>query len=135
MTDDLMWLIDGDAPSKDKKEATFLSVLGRSYDEDLISRVLVYIIQAGRLKNFFTRLPRFIAQPAYTEGCPPYVSERSLQLASPPSSIIPLSIFIGEGWLGSSISEIYLIHFSLVNWGSNSALEGHQVPLGELLHS
>ena len=44
MTDDLMWLIDGDAPSKDKKEATFLSVLGRSYDEDLISRVLVYIM-------------------------------------------------------------------------------------------
>ena len=44
MTDDLMWLIDGDAPSKDKKETTFLSVLGRSYDEDLISRVLVYIM-------------------------------------------------------------------------------------------
>ena len=44
MTDDLMWLIDGDTPSKYKKETTFLSVLGRSYDEDLISRVLVYIM-------------------------------------------------------------------------------------------
>ena len=48
MTGDLMWLIDGDAPSKDKKETTYLSVLGRSYDEDLISRVLVYIMNRDR---------------------------------------------------------------------------------------
>lgn len=44
MTDDLMWLIEKDIQPCSGNRTTFLSVLGRTYDEDLISRVLVYIM-------------------------------------------------------------------------------------------
>lgn len=45
MTSDLMWLIEKDAQPCRNKQTTFLSVLGRTYDEDLISRVLVYVME------------------------------------------------------------------------------------------
>lgn len=44
MIDDLMWLLETDVPSCHEKPITYLSVLGRTYDEDLISRVLVYVM-------------------------------------------------------------------------------------------
>ena len=41
---DLTWLLDGTDELCTKEKTTFLQVLGRKYDEDLISRVLVYIM-------------------------------------------------------------------------------------------
>lgn len=39
-----MWMLDDSIETNKNEKTTFLSVLGRKYDEDLISRVLVYIM-------------------------------------------------------------------------------------------
>ncbi len=39
-----MWMLDDSVETNKNEKPTFLSVLGRKYDEDLISRVLVYIM-------------------------------------------------------------------------------------------
>lgn len=44
MEQDLMWIFDDSVQLNKNEKHTFLSVLGRRYDEDLISRVLVYIM-------------------------------------------------------------------------------------------
>ena len=44
MEQDLMWMLDDSVETNKNEKPTFLSVLGRKYDEDLISRVLVYIM-------------------------------------------------------------------------------------------
>lgn len=44
MEQDLMWIFDDSVQLNKNEKHTFLSVLGRKYDEDLISRVLVYIM-------------------------------------------------------------------------------------------
>ena len=48
MENDLHWLLNDSSTAKNNSHATFLSVLGRTYDEDLISRILVYIMKKDR---------------------------------------------------------------------------------------
>ena len=68
MIDDLMWLLETDVPSCHEKPITYLSVLGRTYDEDLISRVLVYVMDRDHafVYSLLQMLLGFYVPPANT---------------------------------------------------------------------
>ena len=48
MEKDILWILNDPTISQRNTHITFLSVLGRTYDEDLISRILVYIMKKDR---------------------------------------------------------------------------------------
>lgn len=48
MEQDLLWLLNDSSISQNNKPTSFLSILGRTYDEDLISRIIVYVMRQDR---------------------------------------------------------------------------------------